>query len=180
MTEPAPNSRQSIVLIGYRGAGKTSVGRVLAKRLNRTFEDTDDLVTAIAGMTIAKIFAQEGEAGFRRRESQAVEEAVRRKAGVISVGGGAVLDEANVKHLKSIARVVFLHAPPEVLWERISSDSDSSVSRPAFTSTAGLLEVKGVLAFRFPIYREIADIAINTDDKSIEEIADEIVRRLAD
>jgi shikimate kinase len=165
----------SVVLIGYRGSGKSSVGRALAARLGVPHLDTDELVASAAGTTIAEIFKAEGEPGFRRRESQAVQQAVRAGAAAISAGGGVVESEANMRRLKRFGYVVWLTAPPETLQERIQSDQRSNRSRPDLTPHGGLAEIEQVLARREPLYQRWADLQISTDSRSVNQVADEIL-----
>ncbi len=167
-------SSGSIVLIGYRGSGKSSVGRALGARLDVPFVDTDELIASAAGMTIAEIFETEGEPGFRRRESQAVQQAIR-AAAVISAGGGVVESEDIMRRLRQFGYVVWLTAPPETLQKRIQSDQYSGSSRPDLTLHGGLAEIEQVLARRKPLYQRWADLRIATDSRSVNQVADEIL-----
>ncbi|MEE9294519.1 MAG: shikimate kinase [Phycisphaerae bacterium] len=173
--------RKNVVLIGYRGCGKTTVGRLLADRLSVGFVDTDERIAAQAGTSIAEIFASEGEAGFRQRESRVIAEVAAPQptdssvAAVISVGGGAVLSDDNMDCLRRGGRVVWLTCSPEVLHERIVSDPSSPPSRPALTARGGLEEVRSVLGTREPYYRKWADLEVSTDHRSPEAVAADIV-----
>lgn len=140
-----------LVLIGARGAGKTTVGRLIAERLGLPFLDTDALVEAAAGRPVPVLFAEEGEAGFRRRERE-VCASLAGAAGVIATGGGVVLDPANVAALRRGARVVWLAAPPEELAARCAGSD-----RPPLTGLGALDEARTVLAAREPLYRAAAD-----------------------
>jgi len=168
--------KKCIALIGLRGCGKTTVGRELARLLGGECVDTDEVIAERAGRSIAEIFASEGEPGFRKRESEAIREVVRTPPAVISVGGGAVLDPRNVDALRSVACVVWLTAPTEVLWERISQDEATAACRPPLTDQPGIDEVRRLLAERTPFYQRAADLQIETVDRSAPEIAEEIVR----
>ena len=173
----------NVVLIGYRGCGKTTVGRVLAQSLNASFFDTDRIITEQAGLSIAEIFAAEGEAGFRRRETQVVSDLSTHQLKqssdvVISLGGGAVMSDENRRNLKRSGTVIWLTCPPEVLYERISSDPSSIASRPALTDQDGIEEVRSLLALREKHYRSWADIEFPTGGSSPDEIAAEIVAYL--
>ena len=177
MSDSKPRKR-SIALLGFRGSGKTTVGRELAARYGGACVDTDETITARTGKSIATIFAEEGEGGFRRREHEAITRVVSAAPTVISVGGGAILDDRNVAALKTIASLVWLRAPAEVLWERISADPASADRRPALTGQPGFEEVARILAERQPHYERAADIIVDSSRGSPEEIAAEIATQL--
>ena len=145
MTETSDSGQRSVVLIGLRGSGKSSVGCELAALLGGECVDTDERVVQAAGRSIAEIFGGEGESGFRRREQEAIERVAAERPAVVAVGGGAVLIDANVARLRSIGDVVWLTAPVDVLWQRISSDADTRASRPPLTSLAGPAELERLL-----------------------------------
>ena len=170
----AGDDPRNIVLIGYRGSGKTVVGRLLAERRGWTFVDTDALIEAQAGISIAEIFAAEGEAGFRAREERVIARVTADRRRVFSVGGGAVLRQENVARLRAGGVVVWLTAPPEVLWERISRDARSRRIRPNLTDEGGLEEVRRLLAVRQEVYRGAADRMVSTQGRSPQEVADAI------
>lgn len=170
--------KPSIALVGLRGCGKSTVGRELARLLGGDCIDTDELIVRRAGKSIADIFKDEGEAGFRRRERDAVAQAAAAGTSVIGVGGGAVLDAQNVRVLKQVSRLVWLTASPNELWTRISSDCTTVESRPPLTDRTGLEEVKLLLAERSPIYEQAADLIIDTERRTPAEIAQAIVARL--
>lgn len=140
-----------LVLVGARGAGKTTVGRHLAERLGTRFLDTDALVEAAAGRPVTAIFAEEGEAGFRRRE-RAVCASLADVDGVIATGGGVVLDPANVAALRRHARVIWLAAPPDELAARCAGSD-----RPPLTGLGAEEEARAILTAREPLYRAAAD-----------------------
>lgn len=172
------NRGMCIALIGLRGCGKTTVGRELARLLDGECVDSDDLVTKRAGRSIAEIFAIEGEAGFRRRESETILEVVQQPPAVISVGGGAVLHQENVKKLRAIATLVWLTAPAETLHQRISTDPTTHQLRPPLTALSGIEEVRKLLVERTPYYSQVADFQIDTVGREPKVIAEEIVRLL--
>jgi len=167
-----------IALIGMRGSGKTTVGRELAASLGGSHVDTDDLIAQRAGRAIVEIFASEGEAGFRRRESQIIREVLQSPPAVLSVGGGAVLDPGNVVALRAAAAIVWLTAPSEVLHERIARDASTSSNRPPLTVLHGVAELEELLARRTATYRGAADLTIDTSGRSPREIAQEIARQI--
>jgi len=167
-----------IALVGARGCGKTSVGRVLARLLGGECVDTDELVAQQAGRSIAEVFAVEGEAEFRKRESQAVRDIITKPPAVISVGGGAVLHQQNIDALRTVAVLAWLTAPAEVLYQRISADSATASSRPPLTDQSGIEEVRKLLNERTPFYQRAADFQIETVDRDPKEIAEEIMGRV--
>jgi shikimate kinase len=166
---------QNIILVGLRCTGKTTVGRLLAKRLGWSFADADDRIETVAGMTIADIFATEGEGSFRDREAAALADLCERSGHVIATGGGAVMREANRRLLKANGFVVWLTAAPEALWERMNTDPATAARRPNLTAGGGEEEVKSLLAAREPLYREVADFTVASDTLSPEALADAIL-----
>ena len=168
----------SIVLIGYRGSGKTSIGKRLADRLWQKCVDTDELVVAKAGRSIAEIFADEGEAKFRELESEVVREVAAMNDIVIALGGGAPLSEENRRVIKEAGhRVIYLKCEPEELLKRIQADPDTPKSRPNLTEFGGgIEEIAKVLAEREPIYRQMADAELEVTYLSPDEAMVYIVR----
>jgi shikimate kinase len=164
-----------LFLIGYRGTGKSTIGPLLAGRLGWTFADADGLIEAAAGMSIAEIFAAEGEAGFRDRESAALAELGRLTDHVVATGGGVILRPANRELLRNCGFVVWLTASPEAAWQRMRADVTTAARRPNLTATGGLDEVRSLIAAREPLYRETADFAIATDTLSPDAVADAIL-----
>lgn len=162
-----------VVLIGYRGTGKTTVGRLVAARLGLPFHDTDALVEARAGRPIPAIFAADDEEGFRALERE-VCTGLAAAEGVIATGGGAVLDPDNVEALRRGARVVLLEGPPEALALRCAPGD-----RPALTSLPPLDEVRAVLAARRDAYRAAADHCVWTGCRTPEEVAGLVMAALA-
>jgi shikimate kinase len=164
-----------VYLIGYRGAGKTTVGRRLAEAMRVDFRDLDDAIEMRAGATIAEIFAAEGEPGFRARERRELELAAREGGrAVVATGGGIVLAEANVKLLRSSGFVVWLRAPPAVLRGRLERDSATAARRPALSGNSALDEVERMLAAREPLYASTAHVEVDTGSGG----PDEAVRRI--
>lgn len=164
-------SRQpaNVALIGFMGAGKTSVGRLVAENLGFEFLDTDELIQSRAGRTIADIFAKEGEPAFRALEKQVVQELSARTKTVISTGGGLPTDPENLAALKSYALVVCLWASPEKIWERVRHQSH----RPLLHDADPQKKIRELLAAREPFYKQ-ADVLINTDLRSVREAAQQI------
>ncbi len=179
MTKTNNPINQTIALIGMRGSGKTVVGRALAKLRGGEHVDTDDVIVQRANQTIAEIFSSKGEAGFRDRERQAIEQVTTNPPAVISVGGGAVLDDRNVERLGSVATLVWLTAEANVLWDRISADINTPQTRPSLTDQKGLEEVQALLVERNPIYKRVCTLRVDTTGKTPEAIAQETISNIS-
>jgi shikimate kinase len=150
----------SVILLGYRGSGKTTVGRLVAARLGMSFADVDELVVRSAGRNIREIFEAEGEKGFRDREARAVAEALGLPGHVVSLGGGAVLRPETRDALTATARErVYLRCAPESLAARIAADPATAAARPNLVAgsrgPADVDEINRVLAAREPLYRQV-------------------------
>ena len=168
----------NIFLTGYRATGKTSVANLLATALSKEIVDADVYLEQEAGMTIAEIFAVEGEQGFRDRETAVVRALAARENMVIALGGGAVLREENREALIGRGITVWLTASPDAIYERMTTDPLTGQRRPNLTSTGGLQEIHDLLAQRTPLYRQVADYTIDTEGLSPEQVASEVVRQL--
>jgi shikimate kinase len=169
------SSSPLILLIGYRGTGKTTVGRLVADRLGWGFIDADDRIEASAGRAVADIFAAEGEAGFRDREAAALAELCGLARHVVATGGGVVLRPANRDRLRAAGFVAWLTAEPRTVWGRLRADPTTAARRPNLTARGGLDEVRELLRTREPLYRETAAVRVATDDLSPEAVADAIL-----
>ncbi len=176
--DSARSSEQHVVLIGYRGSGKTVVGRLLADELGRSHIDTDLLIEEREGRSITAIFEQDGEPHFRRIESEVIDSLAPDTPAVVSVGGGAVADEHNRKRLKDLGAVVWLQAPPEELYRRVVADRKSAASRPPLSTADALTEVRMLLAQRSASYEGLADVEIDTSGKSPVEVTQMILLQL--
>lgn len=152
------------------GAGKTSVGRQLARRLQRTFVDADHEIEARTGVGIPVIFDIEGEQGFRGRESKVIAELADESGLVVATGGGAVLRSENRAALKRGGMVIYLHATPRLLFERTRLDSN----RPLLQVADPLRKIEELFAQRDPLYREVADVVINSLGGSISHLVKQI------
>jgi len=175
---PEALSHRNLVLIGYRGAGKTAVGRQLSQALGWPLVDLDEELVREAGRTIAGIVAEEGWPGFRRREKELVRRFAGRPGLVLATGGGVVLDPENVARLKEQGILVWLRAPASVLRERLARDAGTAVSRPGLQGSDPLAEVEEILAQREPLYRAAADVILDTTDLTPAEVAAKILAAL--
>jgi len=164
-----------MLLIGPMGAGKSTVGRLLAARLAFPFVDLDEAIVVRAGKTIPAIFAEEGEIAFRRLESQLLAEQVGSQA-VVATGGGAVLTEGNRLLLKAHPPVIWLDAPPEVLALRIAGD----LNRPLLNGVDPLQKARELDAIRRPLYAECASLHLRTDQLKTHAAVAAILRFLSE
>jgi shikimate kinase len=164
----------SIFLVGLMGAGKTSVGRTLAKRLHKAFYDMDQEIERSTGVKVPVIFEIEGEAGFRARESKVLAELVRHKNIVLATGGGAVLSEPNRRLLAEHGTVIYLRAAPRDLWQRTRHDRN----RPLLQTEDPLAKLHELFEQRDPLYREIADIVVDTGSQSVGLLTHKLELRL--
>ena len=165
----------SVVLIGYRGSGKTTVGQALARRLAWPFVDADAVVVDRAGMSIRDIFARYGEPHFRSLEATAVAELLARRDHVIALGGGAVLS-ADTRAAMAAAghRVVYLRGTPDEFHRRIAADPATADTRPNLTAAGGAAEVQVLLTIREPIYRSVATHEVDVVGGSVDALAEQL------
>lgn len=173
---------RSIALIGYRGTGKTSVGKLLAENLGFLFVDTDQLLEKRYRETIAAIFSRGGENLFRQYETEVLKslETIKEPL-VIATGGGLPLREENRQLLSSLAsgHLFLLTAPPHIIAERLLKDTRTSETRPPLTQLPFQEEISATLKKRTPIYESLADYVVSTEGKDIAQTADEILTRYA-
>ena len=165
---------KNIVLVGFMGTGKSVVGRMLAKDLKRPFVDLDERIAKEAGQSIEQLFATEGEAVFRQRESKEVQAVASLQGVVIAAGGGVLLDEENVRALKVSGTLVCLTARPEVILQRTKG---TSRVRPLLSGPNPRERIEELLRLRAPSYAQ-ADITIDTSDRPVQEVVVEISRRI--
>lgn len=165
-----------LFLTGYRGTGKSTIARHLADRLALPAADLDVEIERAAGRAVREIFAAEGEAGFRRRESDALGRLVARPCHVIALGGGAILAEKNRRWIAGTGRCCWLRAAPETIARRLRNDPHSASLRPALTSLDAREEIGDLLRQRTPLYAEVAQFAVDTDDAPLEQIVERIAR----
>jgi shikimate kinase len=173
---PSTSSRPpaNVYLVGLMGAGKTSVGRVLAKRLRKRFVDSDHEIESRTGVRIPVIFEIEGEAGFRRREAATVQELVRHSGIVLATGGGAVLDPENRRVLHETGTVVYLSATPTELWLRTRHDRN----RPLLQTHDPLARLEQLHAARDPLYRATAHLIVETGNQALRSLVARLEREL--
>jgi len=158
-----------VVLVGFMGSGKSSVGRVLARRFGAPFVDVDERIETAAGSPIRDLFAREGEPAFREREKAALRDALSVKGRVIATGGGAFADEENRVLLRSYAPVVYLEAAVETLLDRLAGD----LERPLLRGGDREAVVRELLSRRVRGYRT-ADVTVRTDGRTVEEITRQV------
>jgi shikimate kinase len=171
---PTPPTTASVVLIGLMGAGKTTIGAALAKRLGREFVDLDHVLEAKTGVSIATIFEVEGEAQFRDRETITLRELAHHKNVVLSTGGGAVLRPENREILRSMGSVVYLHAPPEVSYQRLRRARD----RPLLKTEDPLGRLRSLYEARHPLYLETAHHVVDADRENYTQVVQSVMDRL--
>lgn len=165
---------QNIFIVGPMGAGKSTVGRQLAEALSYTFKDSDQEIQRRTGVDIPTIFEFEGEAGFRHRERQVIEELVNEERIVLATGGGAVLSPENRQNLSARGVVIYLHCSPEQQFSRTSRDRN----RPLLETEDPLEKLRQVMEEREPLYRQVADMVVSTEKRGTSSVIKEIMRRL--
>ena len=163
-----------LVLIGYRGTGKTTVAELIAERLGAESWDADLEIERRAGCSIKQIFADCGESGFRDLEEQVIADLSAHPEGVLAVGGGAVLRAAN-RLAMARGTVFWLTADAQTIFARVNADPTTSERRPNLTTASGLEEIETLLAAREPLYRECADYSLSTESQTPDAIAAEII-----
>lgn len=165
--------KNNIVLIGFMGCGKTSVGIKLSYRLKITFLDTDKQIERKQGRSISEIFASDGEAAFRQMETDCIKELIEDNTSsmqIFSTGGGTPVREENRELLKKLGTVIYLKVSPDVVYERLKGDT----TRPLLQTENPKARIEELLGARKEAYESAADVIVEVDDKSLEEIVDEI------
>lgn len=160
----------NIILTGFMGTGKTTVGKLLSKQLSFNYIDTDTIIETKTGKTINEIFANPGEPYFRSMETQTISELTNIDNHVISTGGGMVIREQNIRILRNLGTVINLHASPETIFNRIKNNTD----RPLLNKPGPMNEIKTLLAEREIFYIK-CDLRINTDTLAPEQITSQII-----
>jgi len=165
---------QNVFLIGPMGAGKSAVGRQLARLLHLGFADSDEEIEARTGVDIPFIFEKEGEEGFRKREVKVIDDLTQGDGVVLATGGGAIVDPQNRSHLGARGFVIYLHTTVDQQLARTRKGRD----RPLLDSDDPRAVLEALMATREPLYREIADLTIETDSRKVRAVANEILERL--
>ena len=168
----------NLVLIGYRATGKTTLAKGLAARLGWDWIDADVQIERRAGKSIARIFAEDGEPAFRDLEAEVTAELCRRDGLVLAAGGGAPMRPESRRAMRASGKVVWLKAQPETVLGRMSSDETTAGRRPELTDKGPLEEIAHLMGRREPIYRESADLEVDTEGKTPEQLVAEILDRL--
>ena len=163
-----------IYLVGMMGAGKTTLGKSLARRLHLRFVDTDRLLVERTGVPVATIFEVEGEAGFRRREAGLLAELASEETSVVATGGGAILDPENRRSMREHGTVVYLRARVEHLWERTRHDTH----RPLLATPDPRGTLERLLEARDPLYREAAHLVVDTGHQTAATLVERVVEAL--
>ena len=167
----------NIILIGYRASGKTSVGKKLSGLLGLPFYDTDTLIQKRTGKTVRQMVLEGGWPAFRQAEREAIASLAGKEGAVIALGGGAVLDPANVEVLKPRGHFIWLQADKETIQERLKGDRASAEQRPPLSNSVNG-DVEEILRQRIPLYESIADLILDTTGLSVGAVAEEILSAL--
>lgn len=165
--------KKNIVLTGFMGAGKTTVGKRLADALKIPLVDTDDLIEVKAGMKISEIFDRHGEEYFRDLEEKVVEEVSRLRSHVIVTGGGVVLREKNMRNLRRNGVIIYLHASPEVIYRRIKDQTH----RPLLQVEDPEGKIRQLMEFRAPYYAN-NDFTVDTSRLTVDEVVEAVLKNL--
>ena len=168
----APRQIHNLALIGFMGTGKSSVGRRCAAALRFDLVDTDQVIEQRAGRSIAEVFAEQGQEAFREMERQLVAEMPGWRQKVICAGGGLGADDANLASLKQHALVVCLWASVNTIWQRVRHQGH----RPLLQDPDPLEKIRGLLEQRTPFYKQ-ADVLVNTEQRSLREVADHVLHQ---
>ena len=168
------NSTTNIFLVGLMGSGKTTIGRALAKRLNKRFIDSDHEIEARTGAAISLIFEIEGETSFRQREADVIRDLTAQSGIVLATGGGAVLNQQSRQYLKERGIVVYLRASVNSILQRTSHDRN----RPLLQNTDPKARIEELSRQRAPLYQEVAHITIETGRPNVQSVVQNILAQL--
>jgi shikimate kinase len=167
--------KSNIAIIGFMGAGKSSVGRLLAQKLNMQFNETDTMIENHAGEPIAEIFKNQGEPGFRKIEAEVTAIIAGSNGTVISCGGGVILNPSNIEQLKTNSLIVYLHAKPAAILQRVQLSKEV---RPLLEVADPAKTIDDLMNFRRPLYEHAADIIVDTSDLTPEDVVSDIMAEL--
>ena len=170
--ENSMEKKQNIFLIGFMGAGKSSIARELSKKLQMSIVEMDQRIVEEQGMSIYEIFENYGEDHFRDIESQLILDLGNTEPVIVSCGGGVVIRQENSQYMKKSGKVVFLTAKPETIFERVRYSKD----RPILNGNMNVEFIADLMGKRLPLYEAAADVMIHTDGKTVSQIADEIIK----
>lgn len=168
----------NLVLIGFRGTGKTTVGKILSKKLGCEFIDTDELIEKRHGFAIDEIFQRGAESLFRLKESDLINEVSKLDGRVIAVGGGAILKYKNAKNLKRHGVIFLLEASPRTIFQRITKDDKVNPTRHHLTGQELYHKIKNLFDLRYDYYHRASNYVVDTSGKSVDEVVDEIMTHL--
>lgn len=167
---------EHVILIGFMGCGKSTVGYRLSYKLRKCLIDTDQLIEHREGMTISQMFQQKGEGYFRQKETQCLQSlADELGSRVVSLGGGTPVREENRAIIKSLGKVVYLKATPETIYSRVKHDT----KRPLLQCDNPIARIEALLKERGPIYESVADIVIEVDGKHIKQVVQEVAEAVS-
>ena len=170
-----PDKNRNIILIGYMGSGKSTVGRKAARAVEYNFLDTDALIEKEEGMTISKLFEEKGEPYFREKETETIRKLIAEpKGNIIATGGGLPMKEGNAELLKELGTVIYLKAETDTLMKRLSGDT----ARPLLKNGDLREKIETMLTIRGPVYEACADLVLQTDNMSFYEIICQIEKLL--
>jgi len=174
MKEIAKRPSGNVFLVGMMGAGKTTIGRLLARQTGKEFIDSDEEIQRRTGVTIPHIFDVEGEAGFRQREAAAINDLVKHDNIVLATGGGAVLSEENRVALQQNGMVVYLKSSVHDLWQRTRHDRN----RPLLQTADPRAKLRELYEQRDPLYTQVADLVVNTGKQSAHNLVHKLQQEL--
>lgn len=167
--------KTNIALVGFMGVGKSTAGKILARRLGKRYIEADSLISKRAGKSIAQVFKDEGEIAFREIEIEVIKELASKEGLVIDCGGGVVLNRINVDRLKQNAKIIWLKASPSTILKRTSTVGDR---RPLLDQQKNMSSIQSLIRFRKPFYDRAADIEVDTSKLSTESVVSKIIGRL--
>ena len=167
-----------LILIGYRATGKSTVGRLLSKKLGVPFLDTDCLIEAAVGMPIKEFVHREGWEKFREKEQEVIAALSEKKLCVVATGGGAIMVEPSRVLLKKMGILIYLQASLQDILERLQKDAGGTQNRPQFSADSLVAETVAALNARIPVYESAADFTVDTEGKSVVRVTDEIYESL--